>query len=129
MNWLVCILQEKVGSGLVAVEPCVQRTPALVLLAMNTVLIQLKTGTVDMDQFSRSTLMRNSWETQLMTRMTSTPETWIGLGQVTVPAPVTPAPLHTTNMMCVVKKYTGYGRNELGEENCDFDTEPDWCKF
>ena len=50
---------------------------------------------------------------------------WIGTGDHTCSGNAR----HTTNMMCVMKKCTGYGRNELGEENCDFDTEPDWCIY
>ena len=71
VTWSVCIIREKVGIGLAAGEPCVRRTPALVLLAMNMVLIHLNIGIVAMDQSSRFMLMRNSWETQSMTKMTS----------------------------------------------------------
>ena len=71
VTWSFCIIREKVGIGLVAGEPCVKRTPVLVLLAMNMVLIHLKTGIAAMDQSSRFMLMRNSWETQSTTKMTS----------------------------------------------------------
>ena len=63
VTWSVCTIREKVGIGLAAGGPCVRRTPVLVLLAMNTVSIQLKCGIVAMDQSSRFMLMRNSWET------------------------------------------------------------------
>ena len=58
---MVCVFQEKVESGLAAVQPCVQRIAALVLPGINTVLIHLTDcGTVAMDQVSRFMLMRNS---------------------------------------------------------------------
>ena len=131
VTWSVCTLQEKVESGIPAMKPHVQNTPVLVLPGMNTVLIHLKCGIVAMGKSSKSTLMRNSWETQSTTKMTSccsTSETWTGLQQMIVTnimiAPVTFVLLPTTNMTHVMKTCTGYGRNELHREDHDFDAEP-----
>ena len=68
---LVCILQEKVGSGLTAVRLAAERVAVLALLTMNMVSIQVKSGTAAMDQSSRYMFKENSWGKPSMTKMTS----------------------------------------------------------
>ena len=68
---LVCILQEKVGSGLTAVRMPAERVAAPALLAMNMVSIHVKSGTAAMDQSSRYMLKENSWVKPSLTKMTS----------------------------------------------------------
>ena len=53
---LVCILQEKVGSGLTAIRQPTERVVVLALLNMNMVSIHVKSGTATMDQSSRCML-------------------------------------------------------------------------